>query len=290
MDWSKKAAEMKEKYVTPYIETAREIKLLNHMGIKLPNNSENNFTLREYQEDFIGETRLHKNVVVYKSRQSGYTTLYLLHMIYLLDVEYSMFGSCRSHFLLAFPNQGMCAHAKTLISEILHSSIYRGTETINYLLRDIMKHVVITTYGSLHQLCGHCFDYAYFDEFALSKDSFDFITCAVGGMNPEGRCVFVTSFSSENEEKSKRDIEQFFSKWEDVKYLETHWYEIPAFNKNLMWKKYQVEPTIDDDGNVKYNKERWDKMIADGWIPTSPAYEDMLEKLGQEKANTELLN
>jgi hypothetical protein len=69
-----------------------------------------------------------------------------------------------------------------------------------------------------------------------------------------------------------------------VTYLK--WYYDPRFNKNLKWYKeniavdkngeetkdilWEEEETIDKEGNVAYNPERWKKMEGDGWKATSP--------------------
>jgi hypothetical protein len=74
----------------------------------------------------------------------------------------------------------------------------------------------------------------------------------------------------------------------DYKITYLKWYHDPRFNKNMKWWKeniildengeekksriFELEETIDSDGSVNYNPERWIKMEGDGWKAISPWY------------------
>lgn len=296
MDWGKKGEELYNQYVRPYGNVAREISLINayHASVR----GSNKIELTEYQEEALFHLHSGKNVVVYKTRQCGYTTLMLLHIIYIMDVEFYTNGAyCTSNILYVAPNGAMKEEARMKLKELIKSCTLGNCDDFT---KEVLKHVTFTTYNRTDALCSKVFDYAFYDEFAFAdtQDFENIFECAYATMlkpkklenklPPAGTSMFVTSFSDYNEEKAKKTIEKLIP--ENVVLMETHWYEVPALNKNLVWKKYEVEPTIDKEGNVRYDKERWAKRIADGWIPTSPKFEKLCEVLGEEKAKIELLN
>lgn len=297
MDWVKKGQELFDSLVRPYTDLARELAFLKKLDLKIRGTK---IKLEEYHEELLFHAYEGKNVVVYKTRQSGYTTLLLLHILYILHQEYCTNSfKCTSNILFVEPNGGMCEDAKRKLKEIIDSTPL--TYSMGYA-KEVMKHITFTTYNRIDNLCGKCFDYAVYDEFALVEpsDFQNFFQCAFATMTkgrevpennpPTGTSILVSSFSNENEEKAKREIEKFVKEIGGFEFMTTHWYEVPSMNKNLVWKKYEVEPTIDEEGNVRYDKERWQKRIADGWIPTSPRFERMCEILGEDQAKTELLN
>lgn len=300
MDWGKIAKEMADKYVKPYGNTGREVSWINSLNFETCGNM---FKTREYQEELLFHLYSGKNVVIYKTRQAGYTTMFLLHMIYILNNEFAMFGGkCQSNFLYAAPNTQMCECAKQRAKQIIETTTLGNGRS---LCQEVMKHISFVPFSRIDTLCGRVFDYEFYDEFAFSEKLTEFFNCAYPTMlrgesqdndkisthPPKGTAVFASSFSPENEYKSKMEITTLLRNvLDNTEFIETHWYEVPYYNKNLVWKKYQVEPTIDKEGNVRYDKERWKKMLDDGWIPTSPQYEKLTELFGQEKAESELLN
>ena len=57
------------------------------------------------------------------------------------------------------------------------------------------------------------------------------------------------------------------------------------------WKKNKetgeydwiIEETIDDEGNIPYDEERWAKLEREGWKPTSLWYRNMCAKFNQDE-------
>ena len=304
MDWEKIAQERDNLYVRPYANTGREVMWINRLNLETCGTT---FKTMEYQEEFLLQTHLGKNVVIYKSRQAGYTTIFLLHMIYILNNEFAMFGGkCQSNILYAAPNSQMCEWAKTRLKEIIAKTTLGNGRSLS---QEIMRHITFAPFSRVEALCSKVFDYEFYDEFSFGEKFIEFLECAYPTMMrddsrkddvmaynpPRGTMVFASSFNTDTQDKAKQELWNFINKAglgkdDETTIMETHWYEVPYYNKNLVWKKYQVEPTIDKEGNVRYNKERWDKMIADGWIPTSPKYEKLSEICGQEKVEIELLN
>ena len=74
--------------------------------------------------------------------------------------------------------------------------------------------------------------------------------------------------------------------------VQFRWYQDPRYNKHLKWYKknkntgeidWVVEPTIDKEGNVKYDEKHWEELVQKGWTPTSPWYEDMCKSFNNDK-------
>lgn len=73
--------------------------------------------------------------------------------------------------------------------------------------------------------------------------------------------------------------------------VESRWHQDPRYNKYLKWLKTNDdgeleiynEPTIDAKGNVKYDNDKWMKLIADGWKPESPWYVNMCNSFNNDE-------
>ena len=74
--------------------------------------------------------------------------------------------------------------------------------------------------------------------------------------------------------------------------VQFRWYQDPRYNKRLKWYKknkktgeimYDADEVIDNEGNIKYNEERWEKLVRDGWTPTSPWYVEMCQSFNNDK-------
>lgn len=78
--------------------------------------------------------------------------------------------------------------------------------------------------------------------------------------------------------------------------VEFKWFQDPRYNRNLRWSKkdqesgeveIQYDPVIDARGTIEYNEERWRKLEREGWIPTSPWYEDMCKTFNHDELRIE---
>lgn len=68
------------------------------------------------------------------------------------------------------------------------------------------------------------------------------------------------------------------------------WFQDPRYNRHLKWvriidgqKQVLKEETVDSKGNIPYNEERWEKLISDGYKPTSPWYEGICKSMNNDK-------
>ena len=73
--------------------------------------------------------------------------------------------------------------------------------------------------------------------------------------------------------------------------VDFRWYQDPRYNRRLSWyrineetgdKETFNEEVLDKLGNIKYDEEHWKDMVTNGWTPTSPWYETMCKKFGND--------
>lgn len=78
-------------------------------------------------------------------------------------------------------------------------------------------------------------------------------------------------------------------KWNGYELFEMKWFQDPRYNKSLEWRKgdENIIDEIDSDGNTKYNPEKWDKLLADGYTPWSPWYDKMRMVLARNEKSDE---
>lgn len=77
------------------------------------------------------------------------------------------------------------------------------------------------------------------------------------------------------------------SEWNNFELVEMKWIHDPRYNKFLEWyrkneetneSEYIKETTIDEQGNVKYDPDRWSDLEKKGWKPRSPWYIKMCQQ------------
>lgn len=73
--------------------------------------------------------------------------------------------------------------------------------------------------------------------------------------------------------------------------VEFKWYQDLRYNRRLKWwkkdetsgfTKWDEDEVIDEFGNIKYDEERWKKLIRNGWKPTSPWYAEMCKSFNND--------
>lgn len=277
-----------KKYIQPYLDANDEVAFIN--AVKFParinlNGSIDTIKLYEYQEAFFLNLHLNDHNVVIKCRQGGYTTLIALHIIYELYNAYSNNNEYPGKFMYVAPNMGIAEELKKRINALV-----RFCHNKENFHRFVALNVLYATENNyMEKLCGQVVKEAFIDEFAFMKNPCELIS---GISTYTNKITLISSYGDKMDEKKIEKVKNYMEslykeRKEDYSYTETHWWEVPYFNKNLMWKKLEAEPIIDDEGNVKYDKEAWDKRIADGWIPTSEKYEQLIKIGVKEK---ELLN
>lgn len=118
-----------------------------------------------------------------------------------------------------------------------------------------------------------------------------YATCAACmASNPNSKTVMVSTPNG-HDELYYNTYKQALAHENNFTAVQFRWYQDPRYNKNLKWfkkgkdngkTKWYIEDTINDDGDIRYNEEHWDKMIQDGWTPRSPWYEEMCKSFNND--------
>lgn len=73
--------------------------------------------------------------------------------------------------------------------------------------------------------------------------------------------------------------------------VEFKWFQDLRYQKNLRWWKkneetgeieYDVDPVINESGEIIYNEERWRNLERNGWKPDSPWYSEMCKTFNND--------
>jgi hypothetical protein len=242
--------------------------------------------LYEYQKQFILILHTCKfGCLTKKCRRAGITTTYAAHIAYLARTKGNKMG-----------NIFICTASGQMTKEIidLTKSFCTPNKVIAQNEMSIIKKKVIysTANSAATHLCGRVFDEAFIDEASFINNIKDLIDSIASIGNTKIIATSTPAFTGEeHKDDYTRLVDELISSPRPGWNTQTiSWFEVPYFNKGLVWKKILVEPTIDNEGNIKYDKERWNALINDGWIPTSPAIEKLYGLLGEDKSKTELLN
>ncbi len=130
------------------------------------------------------------------------------------------------------------------------------------------------------------------DEAAFIEEGVAAYTTASATMasNPKSKTIMVsTPFG--HDELYYNTYMQALSHENNFVAVQFRWYQDPRFNKNLKWykknettneTKWDIDPVIEEDGSIKYDEERWEKLVHDGYTPTSPWYEDMCKQFNND--------
>ena len=79
--------------------------------------------------------------------------------------------------------------------------------------------------------------------------------------------------------------------WNNFELIEMKWYQDPRYNRYLEWTRkdeksgeYEIvkENVIDNVGNIKYDEEKWESMVGEGWKPRSPWYVKMCQQFNND--------
>lgn len=130
------------------------------------------------------------------------------------------------------------------------------------------------------------------DEAAFIEEGVAAFTTAAATMasNPNSKTVMVSTPNG-RDELYYNTYRQALSRENNFVAVQFRWYQDPRFNKYLVWKKkneetgeweYDQDTIIDNEGSVKYDEERWERLEHNGWKPTAPWYEDMCKSFNND--------
>lgn len=121
--------------------------------------------------------------------------------------------------------------------------------------------------------------YLIFDEAAFIENGKDVYASAVATVSTGGHIIMISTPNGKDQ-LYYETYRQAKEKTNSYMLVELKWYQDPRYNKFLEWTKkkddgeFEIvkEPTIDEKGNIEYNEEHWEEMVAKGYKPRSPWY------------------
>lgn len=129
-----------------------------------------------------------------------------------------------------------------------------------------------------------------FDEAAFIEKGKEVYTQAVATTSTGGHIIMISTPHGKDE-LYYETYNQAVQRKNNFHVTELKWYQDPRYNKRLRWKRknpdtgktdWISEPTIDKNGNVEYQPERWKDLEAKGWAPVSPWYKNMCESFNND--------
>ena len=230
----------------------------------------------EYQKQFILNIHLSKEgCFVKKCRRAGISAVYSAHVAHRIASE----GCSMGRVMILSPYSSMNEEIRKTIKMFL------GGPSEEKILREKVIFATPGTFAS--RVCSQRSSEVYIDEADFIENLHDLMLCLVGVhekiilvSTPQNRkakkCV------KENEEEVF-DFNYYFKMSSDKNWLKQtiKWFEVPFFNMHLTWVKTEKEPTINHNGDVEYDKERWEAMLCAGWTPCSPAHDALVKELGE---------
>lgn len=121
-----------------------------------------------------------------------------------------------------------------------------------------------------------------FDEAAFIENGTDVYSSAVAATSTVSNAkIIMVSTPNGKDQLYYETYRQAQAHQNGYNVVDFKWYQDLRYNRNLRWYKkdkkgeYQwiIEDVLDKKGNIKYDEDKWNKLEADGWKPTSPWYE-----------------
>ncbi len=123
-----------------------------------------------------------------------------------------------------------------------------------------------------------------FDEAAFIENGLDVYAQAVATTSTGGKTIMISTPCGKDQLYYGIYNNAMNGK-NDFHVTELRWYQDPRYNCFLRWQKFDedthallaeyVEPTLDREGNVKYDPEHWALLEREGYKATSPWYVSM---------------
>lgn len=133
-----------------------------------------------------------------------------------------------------------------------------------------------------------------FDEAAFIENGVDVYASALPTVSTGGHIIMISTPNGKDllYYETCRQAELKGTKdWNGFEILKLKWYQDPRYNKNLEWTKKNPEtgeveiikePTIDKEGNIRYDEEGWEEKVKDGWSPRSGWYVRMCQQFNND--------
>jgi hypothetical protein len=128
---------------------------------------------------------------------------------------------------------------------------------------------VIAVATSVDALRGYTPTYLIFDEAAFIDNGAELYSAAITSLGTGGACILISTPNGQDP-LYYETVQGAKNKKNNFNVIELKWYQDPRYNKGLQWKK--DNEVVDE---VEFTHESYDRMISEGYKPTSPWYHDM---------------
>ena len=131
-----------------------------------------------------------------------------------------------------------------------------------------------------------------FDEAAFIENAMSVYSSAVAATSsvPNAKIIMVSTPNG-RDPLYYTTYRQALAKENNYNAVEFRWYQDPRYNKFLEWQKkdpntgeliIEKEPTLNADGDIRYDEDHWNDMLHKGWIPRSPWYKTMCQQFNND--------
>jgi hypothetical protein len=151
--------------------------------------------------------------------------------------------------------------------------IYLSNSKIELELPNGCQIIAVAT--SEDALRGYTPTYLIFDEAAFIDNGADVYAAAMSSISTGGKVILISTPNGMDPLYYKT-YEQSKLKKNTYNIVEMRWYEDPRYNKDLRWiKKNDEGEIIEEIAEVEFIIKSYEKMLKDGYKPTSTWYENM---------------
>ena len=133
-----------------------------------------------------------------------------------------------------------------------------------------------------------------FDEAAFIENGKDVYASALPTVSTGGRIIMISTPNGKDQlyyETCRQAKLKGTNGWNNFELVEFKWFQDPRYNKHLEWTRkndetgeYDIlkEATLNEAGDIKYDEERWESLVREGWKPRSPWYTKMCQQFNND--------
>lgn len=302
--------QISEEYIKCVSDKSRIYMIENYLKtFDMRKNKEVPFKLFPRQKDLICDIRDHRRVITLKPRQAGITTTaagFIACQIALADKEspetvlivgrdlklsQNLLEKIE-HFLLQLPRWFWGEEFFSLDpkSEKNKKDIFAIHNKQRLELKNGCKVYAVSSGPNAARGISSV-SWLIFDEAAFIENGLDVYAQAVATTSTGGRTIMISTPCGKDQLYYGIYNNAINGK-NDFHVTELRWYQDPRYNCFLKWQKFDEdthallaeyeEPTLDKEGNIKYDPEHWALMEREGYKPTSPWYVGMCNALNND--------
>lgn len=307
---------LQEEYAKCFIDKSRIYMIQNYLKtFDATQRKMVQFNLFPRQQDLCSVMGNANNVVTTKPRQAGITTTAgafiscemcladpespqtVLVIGNTLDLAQQMVTKIRE-FLLQFPrwmwgDEYIKANPKEYNEPPSVNEIFKICNQKELVLKNGCRVVARSSGPDASRGVGGV-QWLIFDEAAFIENGNDVYASALPTVSTGGHIIMISTPNGKDllyYETCRQAKLKGTDEWNNFELVEMKWYQDPRYNKFLEWYRkdketgevtIKKEPTINKNGDVKYDEKHWEKMVGEGWKPRSPWYIKMCQQFNND--------